>query len=125
MRLVFYPRQDPALPHGRFRIRFEGFREVRFNPRGTASRGIRRSPLSVLSLPTRLLPPSPAAAYALTQHTMLGLSSSPSENGRNTGKGPRKSARRAFKAVMRSYKFKLPKYDLPLRLRPVSRAVSG
>ncbi|EJD03346.1 uncharacterized protein FOMMEDRAFT_20460 [Fomitiporia mediterranea MF3/22] len=50
---------------------------------------------------------------------MLGLSSS-STNRRNNGAGKssRKTWRRAFKAVMRSYKFKLPNYDLPLRLRP-------
>jgi hypothetical protein len=32
----------------------------------------------------------------------------------------RRHGRRAFKAIMRSYNFKLPKYDLPLRIRPVS-----
>ena len=30
--------------------------------------------------------------------------------------------RRAFKALMRSYHFNIPKYDLPLRIRPVSNA---
>ena len=33
----------------------------------------------------------------------------------------RRHGRRAFKALMRSYHFKIPKYDLPLRIRPVSR----
>ncbi len=32
----------------------------------------------------------------------------------------RRYGRRAFKALMRSHHFKLPKYDLPLRIRPVS-----
>jgi len=30
----------------------------------------------------------------------------------------RRHGRRAFKALMRSYHFKIPKYDLPLRIRP-------
>jgi hypothetical protein len=34
----------------------------------------------------------------------------------------RRYGRRAFKALMRSHHFKLPKYDLPLRIRPVSCA---
>ena len=32
----------------------------------------------------------------------------------------RRYGRRAFKELMRSHHFKLPKYDLPLRIRPVS-----
>ena len=32
----------------------------------------------------------------------------------------RRYGRRAFKALMRSHHFKIPKYDLPLRIRPVS-----
>jgi hypothetical protein len=32
----------------------------------------------------------------------------------------RRHSRRALKAIMRSYNFKLPKYDLPIRIRPVS-----
>jgi len=32
----------------------------------------------------------------------------------------RRHGRRAFKAIMRSYSFNIPKYDLPLRIRPVS-----
>ena len=32
----------------------------------------------------------------------------------------RRYGRRAFKALMRSYHLKIPKYDLPLRFRPVS-----
>ena len=32
----------------------------------------------------------------------------------------RRHGRRAFKAIMRSYAFNIPKYDLPLRIRPVS-----
>ena len=32
----------------------------------------------------------------------------------------RRHGRRAFKAIMRSYTFNIPKYDLPLRIRPVS-----
>jgi hypothetical protein len=34
----------------------------------------------------------------------------------------RRHSRRAFKALMRSHHLKIPKYDLPLRFRPVSRA---
>jgi hypothetical protein len=34
----------------------------------------------------------------------------------------RRYGRRAFKALMRSHHFKIPKYDLPLRIRPVSCA---
>ncbi|KAH8119583.1 hypothetical protein DFH11DRAFT_1849351 [Phellopilus nigrolimitatus] len=49
---------------------------------------------------------------------MLGLSSPSSGAGAGSKKGVRRSARRAFRAVMRSHKFRLPKYDLPLRLRP-------
>ncbi|KAL5484903.1 hypothetical protein ACEPAI_7545 [Sanghuangporus weigelae] len=51
---------------------------------------------------------------------MLGLSSPTSSRNRNrgSGKGSKKSWRRALKAVMKSYKCKLPKYDLPLRFRP-------
>lgn len=33
----------------------------------------------------------------------------------------RRHGRRAFKALMRSHHLKIPKYDLPLRFRPVSR----
>jgi hypothetical protein len=33
----------------------------------------------------------------------------------------RSHGRRAFKALMRSHHLKIPKYDLPLRFRPVSR----
>jgi hypothetical protein len=32
----------------------------------------------------------------------------------------RRYGRRAFKELMRSHHFKLPGYDLPLRIRPVS-----
>jgi hypothetical protein len=32
----------------------------------------------------------------------------------------RRHGRRAFKALMRSHHVKIPKYDLPLRFRPVS-----
>jgi hypothetical protein len=32
----------------------------------------------------------------------------------------RRYGRRAFKALMRSHHLKIPKYDLPLRFRPVS-----
>jgi hypothetical protein len=32
----------------------------------------------------------------------------------------RRHGHRAFKALMRSHHFKIPKYDLPLRIRPVS-----
>ncbi|KAI5116573.1 hypothetical protein M0805_006730 [Coniferiporia weirii] len=35
-----------------------------------------------------------------------------------SSKGSRMSSKRVFRAIMRSYKFKLPKYDFPLRLRP-------
>lgn len=48
---------------------------------------------------------------------MLGLPTN-----RNDGRGlwsPKKLMKRLAKEVMRSYKFRLPKYDLPLRLRPV------
>jgi hypothetical protein len=36
----------------------------------------------------------------------------------------RRHGRRAFKALMRSHHLKIPKYDLPLRFRPVSRPPS-
>ncbi|THH07986.1 hypothetical protein EW145_g3014 [Phellinidium pouzarii] len=52
---------------------------------------------------------------------MLGLSSPATQvapGGSGSGKSMRKTARRAFRSVMRSYKFKLPKVDFPLRLRP-------
>ena len=34
----------------------------------------------------------------------------------------RRHGRRAFKALMRSHHLNIPKYDLPLRFRPVSRS---
>jgi len=41
----------------------------------------------------------------------MPTTTSPFENGR-------KLFRKAFKAIMKSYRFRLPKYDLPIRLRP-------
>ena len=63
---------------------------------------------------------SSSALVVGNNFAMLGLSSTaPSGEGRGSRKGTKSSMRRAFKAVMRSHRFKLPKYDLPLRLRPV------
>lgn len=41
-------------------------------------------------------------------------------NDGRSSRSPKKLLKRIGKEVMRSQKFKLPKYDLPLRLRPVS-----
>ncbi|OCH85092.1 hypothetical protein OBBRIDRAFT_785307 [Obba rivulosa] len=52
---------------------------------------------------------------------MLGLPShgdSQEPLWRRVGRGWRRTWRRTTKAIMRSHKFRIPKYDVPLRLRP-------
>ena len=41
-----------------------------------------------------------------------------------SSKSSRRITKRFVKTLMRSYKFKLPNYDLPLRIRPVSNPSS-
>ncbi|EMD37306.1 hypothetical protein CERSUDRAFT_113956 [Gelatoporia subvermispora B] len=53
---------------------------------------------------------------------MLGLPTSHGDSQepawKRAGRSVRKTMRRTSKAIMRSHKFRIPKYDMPLRLRP-------
>ena len=54
---------------------------------------------------------------------MMGLPSageSPEPIWRRATKKVRRQVRKSNKAVMKSYHFKIPVYDMPVRLRPVS-----
>lgn len=58
---------------------------------------------------------------------MLGLDIDPPGDSLWTraARSVRKTLRKATKGVMRSYHFRIPKYDMPLRFRPVSCSVSS
>ena len=81
--------------------------------------------LAVLYRPFSLLPASAVAGKAfpslLTTRERSYCTTNDTNRTLRLMSDARRHGRRAFKALMRSYHLKIPKYNLPLRFRPVSR----